>query len=172
MSLSLCAWGLVCLQFPTELCAQTPPTITTYGDWKLVCERRYGPNNAMICTSMFLPPRNDDNPMNDDNPVNFDIRVGRLGDGKIHIYLSVPANVWLEGGVLLFSESSERLLAAPFRWCILGSCTADAELTAVDIEKLRSQTKPARMTYKVTSENKVTLPVSFVGFGDALGGVK
>jgi invasion protein IalB len=166
MSLSLCAWGLVCLQFPTELCAQTPPTITTYGDWQLICERGYGPNNAMTCSSMLSPPRNDDSPMTSE------IRVGRLGDGKIHIHLSVPANVLLEGGVLLFSESSERLLAAPFRWCFGGSCTADAELTAVDIEKLRSQTKPARMTYKFPSGNKMTLPVSFVGFGDALGGVK
>jgi invasion protein IalB len=120
----------------------------------------------MTCTVMQSPPRNAV------SRVSEEISAGRSGDGKIHIHFQVPANIWFEGGVLLFLESSERLLAAPFQFCSGGWCTADAELTAVDIEKLRSQTKPAQMTYRLAPGTKVTLPVSFVGFGDALGGVK
>jgi hypothetical protein len=45
---------------------------------------------------------------------------------------------------------------------------ADLELTNADIEKLRSQVKPGRMTYKNALQTDVTVPVSFAGFADAL----
>lgn len=162
-SASLALAVFVLLLFPSCANAQTPRTVTaTYGDWTVICSEK-NKNTGGACAlgqSQTIPGR--------PNPVS-QIGISRLTNGKtIHIVVYVPVNLWFEGGVSLLSDSSERLLEVPFRWCIPTKCAADQELTDADIEKLRMQTKPGRMIYKNALQSDVTIPVSFSGFGDAL----
>lgn len=164
MNKMLPVWtGVVLLLTSTCPNAQTPSQMTaTYGDWMVLCSRKNSNTGGTCALGQSETIQGRPNPVSQ-------IGIARPADGKtIRITFYIPVNLWFESGVSLLSDTSERLLAAPFRWCIPTKCAADIELTTADIEKLRSQTRPGQLIYKNAVRADVTIPVSFVGFGDAL----
>jgi invasion protein IalB len=71
-------------------------------------------------------------------------------------------------GVSFVTEQSEPLLIAPFKWCVPTRCLADIDLTETVINKMRLQKTVGRISYKNATQADVQIPLSFIGFSDAM----
>jgi invasion protein IalB len=159
-SLLVSAIILLSLLSEDSVRAQMPQrTSATYGDWTLSCAIT---SNAKKSCGLVQLAR--------DKSAAVQIGIGRAAgeDGKIVFTVQTVANVWLPDGVTLTLGADGPTISAFFEWCSAGRCLANNNLNEFDVEKLRAQKDPARLSYKNAAHAEITIPVSFVGFNDAM----
>jgi invasion protein IalB len=93
-------------------------------------------------------------------------RPTKNAPGKV--FVQVPANVWLQGGVRFVFDDKEVPLLAPFRWCLPSRCLGDTDLNEVTVKKMRARNEPGRLEFKDAAQQDVSIPVSFKGFPAAI----
>lgn len=101
------------------------------------------------------------------------IAIGRPADkDTMRLSVEIPANVWLPIDLKLIFSDKKTVIPTTFRMCVGGSCIADADLTADQIEKLRAQTEPGNIEYVSAAQTDVSISVSFRGFVAAMDALK
>jgi invasion protein IalB len=131
-----------------------------YGDWELSCTTASGAGGAKSCGLVQIQ---------DETSAASQFGIGRSKtEEPFKVFIVVPADVWMPGGIKLIADDNTAAITAPFKWCIPTRCLADAELSDSNIKSLRGQKDPAMLTYKTASQADVSIPVSFNGFRDAM----
>ena len=144
--------------------AQTPQrTSATYGDWTVSCA--IPANGSKSCGLIQLVKQG--------NVAAAQISLGRSSkSGHFTATVQIAANVWLATGLKIAFADDTPALSAPFEWCLSVRCLAEFDLVEADVKKLRSQKEPARLVYKNALQADVMLPVTFVGFDDAMNALE
>lgn len=147
------------LAFGQGALAQMPQrTSATYGDWTLACALTAAGKRSCGVVQLVRG-----------KALAAQIGIGRTAaeDRRMVFNVQTAANVWLPGGVRL-TLGDASTLSAYFEWCASGRCLADDNLTGSDVMKLRAEKDSARLSYKNAAQAEVTMPVSFIGFDDAM----
>ncbi|HLH89998.1 MAG TPA: invasion associated locus B family protein [Xanthobacteraceae bacterium] len=144
--------------------AQTPQrTSATYGDWTLSCA--VAANGSKSCGLIHLVKQG--------NVAAAQISFGRSSkSGHFTATVQIAANVWLATGLKIAFADDTPALSAPFEWCLSVRCLAEFDLVEADVKRLRSQKEPARVVYKNALQTDMTLPMTFVGFDDAVNALE
>lgn len=150
---------------PGAIPTEPQSTVATFGDWVLRCVRQgEGAQGTRICeVAQTIQVQGQQAPL---AQVAFG-RVQRADPMKLTMVL--PNNVSFPSVVRVTMDERD---AQPFdlawRRCVPGACIADGEPAAAVIQRFRSRTEPARLTFKDAGGRDVTVPFSFRGLAQAL----
>jgi len=142
---------------------QTPQrTAATYDDWTVSCVTGQG-GSKKSCAIMQSQTA-----QGQASPVSQVTISGATKDSPAKLFIQVPGDVWIPGGVTFLTDGAEPRLAATFILCASARCIAAAQLADASVTSLRAQKTPGRFVYKTASQTDVSIPVSFKGFNEAL----
>jgi invasion protein IalB len=153
--------SLLVLSYLPTLAQSPQKTTASYGDWTVECVMSQGGKKLCALVQVQRIP----------GQAYFTSRtvlIPAIPNGRFSLSIQVPTNVWLPDSARLILDQTDAPFDMPFKWCVPTRCLADVILTTADIGKLRSQTKPERITYKSATQADISVPLSFKGFKDAM----
>jgi invasion protein IalB len=140
-------------------------TTTKYGDWALRCMTPVQPSDSNQ-KSCLLDQSYD--PQTEKNLIRITL-APKDKNNQVPLSALVRADVLFQTGFSIVSEQNDPILALPFLWCIASTgCLAWKDLTLEEVNKLRSQTEPVRITYKSASQSDIVIPLSLNGLSNGV----
>ncbi len=136
-------------------------TTASFGDWTLRCAH---PSDAAELCEVVQSISNQERPV-------AQIALGRPAKGQqLHLTILVPTNISLTGNPVLSTthEGDPPVLDMTWRRCLPGGCFADASLSDAILQRLRTSTEPARVTFPDAAGRNMILPFSPRGLPQAL----
>ena len=150
---------------PTSPGAAPDTTTASFGDWTLRCTRRQDvtPPQRFCELAHVVQKPGDPNILGQ-------IAVGRVAPGERLKFTAVlPVNVALRTMPKLVADGPVPV-SVELTWsrCLVGACFADATASDEVLNRLRARTEPGRIDYRDGTDREAGLPISFLGFGQAL----
>jgi invasion protein IalB len=143
--------------------AERQRTTATYADWIVECVSVAGRTTPKVCNMAQVTQARDKN-------VPFSrVAVFYPGRGQpIKLIVQVPVNASVDTKVHIQTSDSDPGIASSFSRCVPGGCFADFELKD-DVPKTFGAARGVgRVSFADASGYRVTIPLSFNGFTQAL----
>ncbi|KQO68744.1 hypothetical protein ASF22_19505 [Methylobacterium sp. Leaf87] len=139
-------------------------TTASFGDWVVRCQRGGGDKPVRICeAAQTMQIQGQPQPI-------AQIAVGRLGPGEpLQVTAILPPNVALPSSVrVVLDEKDTTGVELAWRRCLPGGCVAEAAAREDWLKRWRLAAEPGRITFKNAAGQEVAIPLSFLGFAQAL----
>lgn len=139
-------------------------TTTTFGAWTLKCMQPLLPGRQRLC-EIF---QHIEAVQGDQRFTLLTVAVGQvLAAESMVLSVAMPSNVSLRHRVTLTARD-EPITYLDFVRCAVGTCVASVDAKTSMLAMLREESGPARIEYRSASEAQVAIPLSLIGFPQAL----
>jgi len=137
-------------------------TAATYDNWTVRCTVHPGPPQQKTCDMEQLSYLKGTR-----RPFSRTVILRPRQDGPFSLTVHVPVNVWLLNDIVVQIGKDKEAHTAQFVRCVPSDCFAAIVLSDAMLSKFLADDASAEFVYTNAAQQKITIPLTFKGFGQA-----